>query len=110
MDCNCRSAKKPLHVGQGGKVSLDNICSDGFDMIRDNFSARIYSATGELFFPKASMRQKPDKTFVFTFIAGSGNLGLGDYYLEVRAFVPDDDFPNGIREEIDKKWLCEVVA
>lgn len=102
---------RKIYVGSGIKVKL-NIVSDGFDMRDDNFYVRIFTSSGrektilkqDMRLSEAGDRDGPYAVFTFD----SRELGPGTYYMETYAYANDQDFPDNIRLEIDKKMLCTV--
>ena len=106
-DCKTRNQGRPAYIGQGLKFALE-ITSPGFSMEDDDFEVEIMNRmTGKsLKIAKTDMLVQDDGTFVLAF--KSGDLGIGELVLTTTAYVPDTDFEDGIRVEIDKKLLCKV--
>ncbi len=105
-NCN-RQQERPVYTGQGVKFALE-ISSPGFSMGDDDFDVTLRNMTTfkELKIAKTDMMVQQDGTFLFAF--NTGELGKGKILITTRAYVPDTDFSDGIRVEIDKKVLCKV--
>lgn len=96
-----------IYEGTGIKVKLD-IASDGFNMSDDNFDVKITTSQGrEKILHKSDMRTTPAGQYIFTL--DSAELGVGHYFMEVTAYVPDNDFDGGFRTEKDSMALCKVI-
>ena len=44
------------------------------------------------------------------FTLDTAELGTGDYIVTTIAYVPDEDFDDGLRTEVQKQLLCSVTA
>lgn len=84
-----------------------NIEIEGFSMEDDDFKVRLYSHRKSLEIPKKQMKQDEQGRFLFGF--HTEDLGVGDIMMETIAYVPDTDFEDGIRKEVDRKILKKVV-
>lgn len=91
------------------KFSLD-IKSEGFDMLKDDFKVIVKTHNTNRFveIPKGEMILTQEDKFLFTL--DTSVLGTGDYYIIVIAKVPDEDFDDGFRTEVQKQLLCSVVS
>jgi len=46
----------------------------------------------------------------YLFTIDTKELGTGDYTVYTIAYVPDEDFDDGIRREVTKQILCTVKS
>ena len=88
------------------KFSLD-ITSEGFSMDSDDFKVVIRSTKGRMEIGKSEMILTEDGEYLFT--VDTSVLGTGDYYAYIIAYVPDEDFDDGLRTEVTKQLLCTVM-
>ena len=90
------------------KYQLDITC-EGFDMLQDDFKVIVKTGTNrEVTITKGEMILTENDKFIFTI--DTAILGTGKYYLTVVAYVPDEDFDDGLRTEVMKETLCEVMS
>lgn len=96
----------PIYVGTKVKYLIE-ITSSGFDMARDDFDITLKWGTITKFFAKSDL---VDTTVIeegvekhqYYLCFDTSEFGYGDIMAIVRAYVPDTDFPDGIRLEVDK--------
>lgn len=95
-------------VFSGTKVKyLIEITSNGFDMARDDFDITLKWRQNTKFFSKADLVEKViteegKEKHQYYLCFDTAEVGYGDIMAIVRAYVPDTDFPDGIRLEVDK--------
>ena len=94
-------------VGTGLKFVLE-ITAAGFDMQTDDFELTLKRGPKSIVIQKAEMLQDAQDNFIVCF--DSAELGTGVVQAIVTAYVPDLDFPTGIRKEITKFDLILLNA
>lgn len=98
--------RSQIFQGTELKFSLD-IQIEGFSMVDDDFFIVIRNGVGKsVTIQKSAMLLQEDEKFLFT--VDTEELGTGKYTIITTAFVPDGDFEDGLRTEVDKRTLCEV--
>lgn len=85
-------------IGTEKKYVID-IKSTGFSMEDDDFEVDIYRGSQTLHINKSDMIVDYEGNFYFTF--NTADLGVGLATIVVTAHVPDGDFLDGIRDEVD---------
>lgn len=100
---------RPIYLGTELKFSLD-IQVEGFDMLDDDFKIIVKTANTKrvVEITKGEMILTDEDVFLFTI--DTAILGTGEYYITTFAYVPDEDFDDGLRTEVHKKLLCEVMS
>jgi len=81
------------------KKYILKIESTGFDMEEDDFDVEIRRGPQYLRILKSDMIKDFEGNFYFTF--NTADLGVGYATIVVTAHVPDSDFLDGIRDEVD---------
>lgn len=110
MADNVRSGQqRTIYLGTELKFAL-TITSEGFSMITDDFKVVIKSTKKrkEVVITKDEMMLDENDKYLFTI--DTEELGIGEYWIYVYAYVPDDDFPDGLRTEVQKQQLCTVMS
>ena len=98
---------KPIYQGTELKFLLD-IESEGFVMADDDFYIVIKNMKNEKTIRKEEMLVAEEDKYLFT--VDTAELGTGDYWLMVVAYVADSDFDDGLRTEVQKLKLCTVTS
>lgn len=100
------NSKNIIQQGQPGKYQI-LIEHDGFSMTEDDFELKLtWGMRGEsLTIPKSAMLQNEGGETFFTFAT---DAMVGKVEVECRFWVPDTDFADGVREEIERQPLCFV--
>lgn len=100
----------PRTIYQGTKLKfLLDIQSEGFSMVDNDFKVTIKNATKkEMTIDKSEMIVTDEDKFLFT--VDTAVFGTGEYYIKTTAYVPDDDFEDGFRTEVQKSLLCVVTS
>lgn len=96
---------KRIYKGTELKFFLDIQCA-GFSMAEDDFKV-IVKGKERVEIEKKDMALTGEGKYLFT--VDTGILGSGEYWLTVIAYVPDEDFDDGIRTEVQKIQLCKVT-
>ena len=97
---------------QGSKVKyLVNFQSDGFDMDRDDFNITLRRGNVSRTFPKSELvREETAQGINYYLCFDNTEFGPGQLTMIVEAYVPDTDFPDGYRTELDKFILTQIEA
>lgn len=90
------------------KKYLLEIESDGFDMERDDFEVDIKRGPKTIHLEKSDLIKDTEGNFFITF--DTAELGAGGASMTVTAHVPDTDFPDGIRDEVDKFKFLRIKS
>lgn len=85
---------------------LINIECSGFSMDDDDFYCVVTCGKSEVTIPKAEMAIGDDG---FLMTVKTDGMSCSAMYLTVHAFVPDEDFADGYREEIERAKLCYLT-
>ena len=93
------------------KKYLIEIQSTGFDMDRDDFSIVLRRGTNKVEIPKSELIVEPYTITVdgqevtkrnYYVVFDTRALGTGNVSITVTAHVPDTDFGDNVRDEVDK--------
>ena len=95
--------KKP-YVGTELKF-LVTMTATGFSMDTDNWSVTVTRGRISKTFPKTDCIRGTDGWYL---CFDSAEFGPGQYYATLTAYVPDNDFPDGMRTEVTKVPLPPV--
>ena len=79
--------------------------SPGFDITRDDFEVLLEGGEGSVLLRKEDI-VRDDNNWYICF--STKDLGAGLVYATVTAHVPDDDFEDGIRDEVDKYVIADI--
>ena len=93
------------YIGTDLKFIIE-IESPGFSMSRDEFEVLLEGSEGEILVPKRDMVHDANGKWYVCF--DTNDLGPGLIRATVTAHVPDDDFVDGIRDEVDKYVIADV--
>lgn len=102
-----QSIQRTIYQGTELKFVLD-IDIEGFSMDSDDFKVTIKNTKNEITIPKSEMLLTENDEWLFT--VDTAQMGTGDYYVIVTAYVPDTDFEDGLRTEVQKQLLCVVTS
>lgn len=102
-----QSIQRTIYQGTELKFALD-IDIEGFSMDSDDFKVTIKNTKSEITIPKSEMLLTENDEWLFT--VDTAQMGTGDYYVIVTAYVPDTDFEDGLRTEVQKQLLCVVTS
>lgn len=95
----------PTYIGTELKYAI-TITSPGFDMGKDNFEVTLKRGSKSLHFTKDDLVVDEDGQYYVCF--DSADLGTGMVAAVITAYVPDDDFPDGLRTEVYKMDLVII--
>ena len=87
---------------------LVEITADGFSMDEDDFEVEIIRGPNTLHFDKTELEVDKDGNYYVCF--DTAPLGTGRVTAKVTAYVPDDDFEDGFRTEIERVDLIVLKA
>lgn len=90
-------------VGTELKFIVD-ITAVGFSMVDDDFTVTIRRGSKQKVFEKADLARDGEDNFYVCF--DSAEFGNGMIQAVVTAYVPDTDFPDGLRTEV---YLMDLV-
>lgn len=107
-----------VYIGTELKFLID-IEADNFSMHDDDFTVEIARGPKHLFFRKEDLVEEEYTETVdnaevtkyhYYVCFDTANLGYGDVYAIVTAYVPDMDFDDGLRTEVYKVALGKLMA
>lgn len=101
------NVRRTIYEGTELKFTLD-IQSEGFSMADDDFKVVIKNTKKSVTISKAEMILNENENYLFT--VDTGFMGTGEYWITTIAYVPDDDFDDGLRTEVQKQLLCVVTS
>jgi len=93
--------KDKTYLGTELKYKV-TITASGFSMDDDDWSVTISRGKISKSFPKSECIHGEDGWYV---CFDTSELGAGQYIATITALVPDDDFPDGFRTEVQKITL-----
>lgn len=99
------STRRKVFKGTEMKFIL-SIESVGFNMVDDEFSVELSTMRKKIVIPKSDMILDEQDRFIFTF--DTAELGTGDVTMKTIAYVPDEDFKDGFRTEVDQIKICKI--
>lgn len=95
------------YLGTELKYQL-NITATGFSMTDDNFTVDIVRGPNRIHFEKADLVSDGEGHYFVCF--DSTPLGAGVASIIGTAYVPDEDFSDGLRTEVRKAELVTLLA
>lgn len=110
--------KEKAYLGNMLKFLVD-IKSDGFDMDQDNFEITLKRSSYSRTFQKSDLvvetyvetvGGEPVEKHNYYLCFDSEEFGKGAIQATTKAYVPDDDFDGGFREEVDKTILISIIS
>jgi len=106
MPCGCNSTEEYGYVGSGLKWAVNMTC-DGFDINQDEWKIIVTRGTNIIEFTpeNATYDEDDDQWYI---CLDSTELGPGNAIITFVAYVPDEDFPNGIRTEVAEYDLINI--
>lgn len=93
------------YIGTDLKFRID-IQAEGFDMANDDFSIQLRSGNDLIEVPDDNIVYDEDGNYFL--LVNTSQLKAGPLQMIVTANVPDGDFPNGVRREVDRVNLCMI--
>ncbi len=114
MGCSCNCGEMEFdgaYVGTKLKYKVE-ITAEGFSMDRDEFEVEIRRGKQSVVIKKQDMliHEPESGDMEYYIVVDTEALGSGKYEVITRAYVPDDDFEEGVRPEIDKQTLIVVAG
>lgn len=114
MGCNCNCGEVEFdgaYVGTKLKYKVE-ITAEGFSMDDDEFEVEVRRGRQSVVIKKQDMLiHDPEEGDVeYYIVVDTEALGPGRYEVITRAYVPDDDFEDGVRLEIAKQVLIPVAS
>ena len=85
---------------------LLKITADGFSMVDDDFTVTLKRGQVTKVFTKDQLVQDENDRFYLCF--DSAEFGKGLITATITAYVPDDDFDDGLRTEVQKIDLVTI--
>lgn len=87
---------------------LLKIESEGFSMDNDDFKVVLRNSFGtkKVEIEKSQMLKSGDDGYIFTF--STDDVGTSEITMTTIAYVPDADFEDGIRTEVERFVLCVI--
>lgn len=104
-NCNCNTNQERAWVGTGLKFAI-TITAEGFDQATDDWSVKFICGRKSLEFDKQDMAISEDGAYIAnvdTSLLGAGTLSVITY-----AHVPDEDWEQGYRVEVDKQDILYI--
>lgn len=100
------------YIGSEKKERIE-IIGEGFSMVTDDFDIILRRGKVEKVFHKSDIIHKTyvedgEEKHEFILCYDTQDFGVGPLTCIVKAYVPDTDFPDGIRTEIDKFQLTPI--
>lgn len=92
---------------------LVEIQADGFDMARDDFNITLKLGSKSKTFEKSDLVDDIEmvdgqQKHTFYLVFDSAEFGAGTLVAIIRAYVPDTDYPDNIRTEVDRFDLMVI--
>lgn len=84
-----------------------NMSCPGFDMDDDDWRITVVRRDKSVVFTKENSITDGEQWFI---CFDSSKIGPGTVYIIFEAFVPDDDFPDGIRKEVVRHELITIKS
>lgn len=94
-----------VFIGEELKYAV-TIAADGFDMQTDDFEIIVKCKSKKRVYKKSDLLY--DEHGTFHIAIDTNFFPAGDLYAITYAYVPDDDFPDGRRTEVDQTWLTTL--
>ena len=95
------------YIGTELKFIIE-ITADGFSMVDDNFTVLLKRGGFSKLFEKGDLIQDDEDNFYVCF--DSAEFGKGLITAVVTAYVPDEDFDDGFRTEVQKFDLIKIES
>lgn len=93
-----------IYIGTELKFAV-NITSTGFNMLTDDWKVEIVRGPHKATFTKEDAIFSEGQYYI---CFDTAEFGSGTYYAIITAYIPDTDFPDGLRTEVTKITLCKV--
>lgn len=102
---------KPEIIKHGSDRKIQVIITDLPDdmtMEEIDFSVTFRAGGKTVSFEKSELKHLDENIFVAPLV--TGNLGLGDLWMETEVRIPDEDFEDGIRHELYDYHLNALIV
>lgn len=100
-------AEEHAYIGTELKFILD-ITASGFSMVDDDFTVTLKRGSTQRTFAKNDLVRDAEDNFYVCF--DSAEFGKGIIDAIVTAYVPDSDFDDGLRTEVYKFKLINILG
>lgn len=87
---------------------LVEITAEGFDITRDDYTIVLKRGAKEVVVDRSAIVESEGEYFLCLEKETLAELGTGDIYVVTYAEVPDSDFSDSFRTEVDKQLLCTI--
>ncbi len=94
-----------IYIGTELKFKV-KITAEEFSMDDDDFKIVLVNGTKKLEFDKKDLIHTSDGKWLVCF--DSNDMGVGEVWMISYAYIPDSDFPDGFRTEVNKTRLCII--
>lgn len=84
---------------------LVEITAAGFSMATDDFNIVLSRGSHSVTFEKSDLVTDGENYYL---VFDTAQFRTGDLYYTITAYVPDNDFPDGLRTEVFKKRLTTI--
>ena len=105
MDCIDKNIFENAYLGTKLKFLVE-ITAEGFSMVDNDFTVTLKRGSVTKTFTKSELVQDDEDNFYVCF--DSSEFGRGLITATITAYVPDEDFDDGIRTEVQKFDLVNV--
>ena len=85
---------------------LVEITAGGFNMMDDNFEIEVSVGNKKKIYAKSDLLIDQEGNFYL--VIDSSEFKSGDMYATTFVYIPDNDFPDGLRTEIEKTKLTRI--
>lgn len=102
MNCGCLQGH---YIGSDLKFAID-IKAEGFDMASDEFKLEL--RCGSVSHEVSEEELAHDSEGQCYLLVDTTEFPTGILKMIVTAYVPDEDFPNGVRREVGQVDLCRI--
>lgn len=110
MGCNCNncsvSDREFALTGTGLKYAVNYTC-EGFDIDTDDWTITVTRGRAALEYTRDNAT-KDEEEGIWYITIDTTDLAPGDVYVTFDAYVPDSDFEDGVRHEIDEQYLITL--
>lgn len=96
-----------IYIGTELKFKV-KIAAEGFSMDSDDFKIELVNGSKKLSFDKKDLVHTSDGKWLVCF--DSKDLGVGPVWMISYAYIPDSDFWDGLRTEVNKTRLCTIES
>lgn len=98
-------AAESFYIGTDLKFKIE-ITAEGFDMATDTFTVQLKSGSDTIDVPSENIVSDGEGGYYL--LVSTSQLKGGLLQMIVTANVPDEDFSDGIRHEVERVNLCTI--